>query len=245
MIQEWFEYVRTDAPTWARERGLVYESIALRARLNRQAPHWQSHLKNSQQEIKTFLSKFPYKKRVIVFGSGYLMEFPKPVIQDKTRSFILVDAVHPREIQKQLRAATNVELLNLDLAQNAVSIYPHLERAIDADTLVISCNLLSQLPLSIVNGKDPAVDKEKTQLVIREHISLLRKMRCPVLLLSDFERSFRCSKGNVLERENTLPGLDLGSPDRHWTWNWAPQGELSMEYAAELEVGKWELNVSN
>jgi hypothetical protein len=171
------------------------------------------------------------------------MELPLSIFEQSSSEFILIDAVHPREIQKWAKDRNNVKLMTLDLSQPAYEVFGQLGGLISENDLVISCNLLSQLPLSHLNGRNNKKDTETAVVVLRNHLEFLRKLKVPCLLISDFQRSYRSVEGQITQRESSIWGLRLQRPCIHWTWNLAPLGERSKDFSVELEVGIWQFNL--
>jgi hypothetical protein len=240
LIAEVIAYFFTKAPKWAKNRGLVYESIAIGSRFNRQRTAWQEHLSNSQDEIRNFLKGRPKIKRVLVLGSGHLLDFPVDLIVNSTDHYWgLADAVHPKAVQKLVKKnPSGAELIHQDL------VHINKNDLIKWDAIV-SCCLASQLPLSLT------ADEKRSAEIIEEHFSILRETALPVLIITDFERHLSFEK-KVEDKtptiktqiETSLFNAKLNSkPSRTWFWNLAPLGEVSKDYSLRLNVGVWIYNL--
>lgn len=110
--------------------------------------------------------------------------------------------------------------------------------------LVVSLNLLSQLPLQLIaraNARNKLVEPvDFADSVMRSHIDWLKSLACPVLLLTDLQRQYR--KGDTIKVENALPEMDLGIQLDDWLWEVAPPGESGKYDTVHHKVGAFMLN---
>jgi hypothetical protein len=243
MIFELFRSFLSDAPEWAKKQGLLKESIAIQARHSRQKKTWAAHLQNCHQEIEAFLSAHPEKKKIGIFGSGYLFDFPKSILDDPSYELCLFDAVHPRSLKvKKTQAKLKFVTLDLNLAPEILNF--DFQADLSTCELMISTNCLSQLALyGAKNVADNGDLREKrAQKLISQHLHFLREMKKPTLLLTDFEKIFKSPEQKVLVQESSLAKVKLKPPQREWLWQLAPLGEVSRTYSIDLKVGSWLIN---
>lgn len=240
MILEWIDYLCTPAPRWARERGLVYESIALKYRSRRQREAWAFHLQQCHSVIEKFIHGNPGARRIFVLGSGYLMEFPVQVLADLSVELVLIDAVHPRGLAKQIPASVKLKLLHLDLTLPSEQLLDQMGEHLTEKDLVISCNVMSQLAHSRWTGIADS-DKALTESCVRAHLELLENCGASVLLISDFQKICHGDDDKILNWESTLGRVQLPHRKKDWTWKLAPRGEFSSTYSVDLQVGAWNL----
>jgi len=109
-------------------------------------------------------------------------------------------------------------------------------------SLVVSCNILSQLPLSFA-ASPPKGDTECriTASIQQAHVRALKAMDCPVLMITDYERLE--TEGEDQSVISTVASALLpGTPTETWQWHIAPKGEVRPRLDVTLNVGCWLLN---
>lgn len=291
MLIEWLKYLSEPCPKYLRDMGLLHELIAIESRYNRCQKNWASHLDASRNFICKNISAA--KGKVLVLGSGYLLDCPINQLTHDFAEVILVDLVHMKSVRKHYKDRANIRFIELDLTGSLKHIYDSFEHnranmhgskelieqflldmpsilpdafLDDGIDLVISLNLTSQLPIMVLEY----IEKECRKLIkddyeldtffseristfaqnlIKNHILYLvnfAQAGADVLLLTDFERKVLSEEGQILERLNSLEGLDLiallksknmsFANKENWTWDLAPYGELEASYAMELDV---------
>lgn len=262
MILEWLQYLTTPAPRHIRSLGLVHEAIAIEARYKRCHKAWVSHLQNSRNQILATASELKTRNQVIVLGSGGLHDVPLEALSETFRSVVLWDVVHTRRVRGIAAGFPNVSCKTIDVTGLCEEFDGWLRGHRDmlpkpsvpsglptgSPDLVISLNLLSQLPLQMVaraNAKGRGNELgDFADTVIRSHVEWLKALPCPVLLLTDLERHY--TKGGVIEVEEALPDLDLGlAPGlalADWFWEVAPPGESPDYDTIHHKVGAFLLN---
>jgi hypothetical protein len=243
MIFELIQSFLSDAPAWAKKQGLLKESIAIGARYSRQKKTWAAHLQNCHEEIEAFLSSYPEKKKIGVFGSGYLFDFPKSILADASYELYLFDAVHPRSV-KAKKTQANLKFVTVDLNLAPEILNFDFQDELSNCDLMVSTNLLSQLALYGTKDIPDNGDRreKRAQKIISQHLHFLREMKKPTLLLTDFEKIFKSPEQKVLVQESSLAKVNLKPPQREWLWQLAPLGEVSRTYSIDLKVGSWLIN---
>lgn len=204
--------------------------------------------------------------KVIVLGSGLLLDVPIESLVEKFREVVLVDVVHLPEVRKRIKQYKNVRLIQGDITNVAERLFETIRQGrselplsepsipeLDASTsLVISLNILSQLaavPQDYVQNKRPEISQEQLDVwcdQIREaHYKQLTTLPCDVCLIADHEYVYKDKTGAVIEQGSTVGKVLLPKPDTSWWWEIAPFGEASKEYSKELFVGAWYLSGRN
>ncbi len=267
MILEWFEYLVTPASAEAKKWGHLKQSIALRARATRQKDNWKSHLENCHQLVERFLEeKRASAKSIMILGSGHLFDIPQSIFdQQKNPQFqkiYLVDLVHPLEIRKRAQSDPRIELLEGDLAGGmpesflVADLKKYFKNLAPLDLpsadLVISANLMSQLPLPAVqsaekwlkhaNSKD---DFETLRSLIEEQMSqyhwqqleLFSRRGSSVLFWTDFEKHFYDANGEKILQESSLGNFVIPNLAGSWFWDIAPVPEISKKFGLQMKVG--------
>lgn len=258
MILEWLQSLTTPAPRHIRSLGFVHEAIAIEARYKRCHEAWASHLLNSKSRIQAAVDELETRDRVLVIGSGGLHDLPLNALSQCFTSVTLWDVIHLAKARRTAAAVPNITCETVDVTglckdfndwlwrRRKTPPAPRLPTDLPtgAPNLVISLNLLSQLPLQMVAR---AKAKGRTDLpgdfadgIIQTHVDWLRTLPCPVLLLTDLERHYK--KDGVLEIEDAIPEMDLGTPPTAWMWEIAPSGETTRFDTIHHKVGAFTFN---
>jgi hypothetical protein len=243
--------------------GYLSQAIALRGRYRRRRTNWQFHLEKSKAFIIENSVRCPKKERVIVLGSGLLLDVP---LDDLSRLFdevILVDIVHLPQVLRRVRDYPNVRLVQADITGIAEKLFeeiacsrnelpesePFIPESNGSASLVISLNIISQLsviPIEYLRAKTNTGDETLMQAwcdrMRKAHIQALQKIGCDACLLTDYEFIYRDVKGTVIEHGSTVGELALPVPDQLWTWDIAPRGEIGPKISKELIVGAWRIS---
>jgi hypothetical protein len=251
MILEWFEYLKTKSTKTAKDWGYVYQNISLKFRSRRCAKAWLSHNENSKQFVRNQITKFQ-PRTVMVIGSGLLLEVPIETLLEQTDKIYLVDLVHAREIRKLAKKNPKIELIEKDIS----SLLGFLKKGmgpfqlknipwkqlpewdLPKVDLVISANLLSQIPLIISENisMTPETYEKFARHVRDQHIERLFGQAERVILFADFETRYIDRDGHRIKTESYEVNLKSLKFDREWTWEIAPYGETSKDYRIEMLV---------
>ena len=234
---------RTDPPL--RRLGLVRDAVALWSRATRRRRAWRGHEERCHGIVRRAVAALGTRRTVIVLGSGLIRDVPLPFLTDAFERVVLLDAVHLLPARLKARRA-GAETVCADLTGAAAwlasggtgredPLKPWREDGrLD---LVISANVLSQLPMAIESwlerrpsraGELPA---DLLGQVVRWHLSDLASFRCRVCLLTDVGYRVAGSDGAVLVEEDLLHGAMLPAPDESWDWEVAPLGEIARDQA--------------
>ena len=106
--------------------------------------------------------------------------------------------------------------------------------------LVVSLNLLSQLPVIPVRSLDGRAAPEPlaamAQDLVRSHLADLARSRASTLLVSDVERVVVGRDGREVERGSLIADLPEPAHDREWWWDIAPAPEADPETSERRRV---------
>lgn len=266
MLYELITFLTTPCPQYVRRMGYLYQAIALRGRYQRRRTSWQPHLDKTKEFILNTVGKCQNRDKVVLLGSGLLLDVPIEFLAETFREVVLVDVIHLPEVRKRINRYKNVRFIQGDITSVAEKLFKNVKQGrnelplsepaipeIDASTsLVISLNILSQLstvPQDYIQKKKPEHDEETIAAwcdQIREaHYKALKALPCDVCLIADHEYVYKDKKGSIIEQGSTVGKVTLPEPDTSWWWNIAPFGEASKEYSKELLVGAWYMRGQN
>lgn len=249
MLAEIVEYLLTPCPPPARKLGYLTEAVAIRARHRRCRAAWQGHLENSRAAIMEAATACPGRKCALLLGSGALLDVPVEQLAGMFGRVVLADVVHPLAARWRVRNLGNVSLVTLDVTgtlaalangQGIPDCTPHtLIELLQRETpdLVVSANILSQLPLLPLRRLEatglhaqPELEAFASRL-LAEHVRVLHDGPGTTCLLADIR--WNGTAGIV----NPLRGMELPPPVRTWIWNVAPRPEISRDHDVSHEVG--------
>ena len=262
MLPELFTYLTTPCPPYVRKMGYLREAIGLKCRYKRHPSRWQPHLERTRQCILSAAGKCGNRGKVVILGSGLLLDVPLDALSAMFRDVVLIDVVCLPEIRRRIKRYGNARFLQGDVTGIADTLYKNVSCGrrelpfdvpvlpeIDKDTgLVISLNVLSQLmvvPRMYALKKVPEIDKDRVgswcRRIVEAHYAFLASMTCNVCLIADYRYSKHDCNGRITAQGSTLYGMSLPVPDDSWVWDIAPIGEESRLYSKRLEVGAWQV----
>jgi hypothetical protein len=262
MISDLITSLITPCSPFSRRLGYLTEAIEMRGRSRRNAAAWQPHLDNTRGFVLSSAEKCRSRSKVIILGSGLLLDIPLAELSAMFREVVLIDVVCLPEVRKRIKVYNNVSFIECDVTNTAEQLYQNglkgihelpesvpLVPGIGQDCgLVVSLNILSQLwviPRAYAGqrfrGLNEYLVDEWCGRVVAAHYSWLRSLPCDVCLVGDHEFVKRDSKGEMISRGSTVYGLELPAPDRSWTWNIIPMDKDTGSVSKELIVGAWHL----
>jgi hypothetical protein len=171
----------------------------------------------------------------VVLGSGLLRDVPFRHLAATFQKVVLVDAVHllPARVAAWRRGAIS---LVAGLSSESGSL-----RRLAADKtvdLVVSANLLSQMPLPHRRQSDEWEDFSLTTTIGRQHLADLFAFHAVRCLVTDV--AYRDDAGDDEGEETALVDEALLPPAAAtWDWTVAPRGEISRGFARVHRVGAW------
>ncbi len=223
------------------------EAVALETRYRRCRQAWQPHLENTKSLIRQAINACSGHDNAVVLGSGSLLDIPLPELCTQFRHVTLIDVLHPRSARRLIKPFDHVEMIERDITgvskilASGVTVedtWPQPvydgKDLINAD-LVISANLLSQLPLKPGDcltrsgcGDQMAIDRFKRRLV-DHHLNILDSLSCTVCFVTDVERQL-CQGGRIVESEDMLMGAQPLIDEQTWFWDIAPAPEIDRRF---------------
>lgn len=259
MIREWLTYLRTRSSPAARKLGYVHEAIAIRERHSRNRSAWEPHLKKCRETVLRAAEQCEDTKSCIILGSGLLLDVPLTELAAKFDTVHLVDIVHLPEIRRRIEKLDGVNLIESDLTgltkqwrvdpaafrEQLPSPRPPKDlRELKAD-LVVSLNLLSQLPLNLIaavtadeNPTNSAIE-EWRQEIQQSHWGWIQSLATTACVISDINHTRRTRDGSLAETNNLCALPQTPAPTDTWTWDLASRGELAHGQTITAEVCAW------
>jgi len=261
MLAELITYLTTPCPKYARKLGYLTEIIAIQARFQRVQSAWLPHTQHTKQFILRTAKQCPQSRKVLVLGSGVLADIPIKQLAQQFEQVILLDLAHLRPVRRQVKKYPNVHLQISDILGWQTSLFncqlndpadlqtltPHFP-IIEADTdLVISANILSQLPVLPRNYIEkraphliPYLD-DWCRTIIQQHVHYLSQLPCRSCLITDTKHTLVNHQHEIQYEIDMLYGTELPKPQRHWSWQIAPQGEMSNNQMLQTRVVAYSL----
>ncbi|GJD52639.1 hypothetical protein OPKNFCMD_5405 [Methylobacterium crusticola] len=247
MLLDLLHWLTLPAPLAQRRLGYVRDSVQLASRSRRCRAAWAPHLAAARAAVRAAVAGTPGRDTAVVLGSGLLDDVPLADLAAAFRRVVLVDAVHPWRARLRARRHPNAGRLTADLSgtQDLLlsrggalgAMLPPVCAAPGTD-LVVSANLLSQLPIRPVArleaagrlGPWTAAQAEAFgRRIVAGHLDALAALPARICLITDLDETEEDRAGHVLDRLDLLYGVRLGAPERSWTWTLAPFGEVARD----------------
>ncbi len=241
MIVEWIRHRLTPAPRDLRDMGYLRELIAIDARRRRHRRAWAPHLRATQGMILDCAARLDRWERVVVVGAAQTADIPLDLLALLFRRVVLVDMMFLPKVRLAAMRMAPVVLEPCDVTGVVEAVrtlprgapvpnpHPAIPEIAKAD-LVISCNVLSQLPLLPCrwlerrHGLAPASLESFRQRLIADHLRVLSAAPCPVCLITDTERQSVVA-GQPVEAVDLLHGVEPNVEGDAWWWAIAPRPE--------------------
>lgn len=262
MLFDLYTSLTTACSPYVRNMGYLSETIDMRTRARANQQAWQPHLDATQQFILSAARRCQDKGKVVILGSGLLLDLPLAALSAMFREVALKDVVCLPGTRKELKRYANVTFAEHDVTGVAEQLYrngvqglselpePLFSRPDDEQDagLVVSLNILSQLwviPRTFASQRMRRLAPDRVDewcgRITEAHYASLRSLSCPVCLIADHGFIKRDGSGAIISRGSTIGGLVLPEPDESWTWNIAPLSSRSRDLSKELIVGAWDV----
>lgn len=234
MLIEWALSLANPAPLDLRRLGYVRQSRLLHARSRRCRRAWAPHLARARAVITQAAFATQGRGLAVVLGSGLLDDVPLDALASAFARLRLVDAVHPWPSRFGARRYPNVTLVTAEVSAGLAD--PAFAEACAGADLVISANLLSQLPIVPMEAHEargrPVPPRLGAQIV-ESHLTALDALSARterICLLTDTLQTEEDRSGRVTDSLDLLHGLALPQPDAAWDWEIAPFGEADRHH---------------
>lgn len=244
MIFEAIQHFITPAIREVKALGYVREAIAIEARYKRCRAAWTDHLGKCQQHIMAAAGSLPANSTIMIIGSGAAHDVPMEELLALSHSLILVDIVHLPKIRKRYK--NSVQFIEQDVTGWVGPLFHNsstgdVPGCLPKADMVISLNILSQLPLNLIkyaHRHKISLPDNFAHNIMADHLKLLTDIAPQTLIISDIERHYM--KDNVIiEKEAALSQCELGKPSDTWDWHICPKGELDRDISLIHHVAFW------
>ena len=247
MLREWISHRLTPAGPAAKRLGYVREAVAIEARYRRCHRAWKDHLDRTRRFVLWAAANCPRQDKVTILGSGGLFDVPLDDLAEDFEEVVLVDLVQTPRVRQWAAQYENVTLVEDDVTGLVEALAadgtapaepptPHIPEG-DAD-LVVSLNLLGQLPLIPARFAAPDKAAAFAEQVQRQHLRALQALPGRVCLITETAREW-VADGEVEETEPALGEIKLPEPEAAWTWNLAPAPELEADRDLRLRIAAY------
>jgi len=255
MIGEWLTHLTTPCREPFRRMGYLRELIAIRERHRRCRKAWRIHLTACRAMVLEVIEGCPGRERVVVLGSGLLLDIPLAELAGRFRKVTLIDVCHLRATRRKAARLANVEFVEADVSGVAETLGQRRQRdeaplpepapvttLWSAADLIISANLLSQLPLVPLDHLEataPDLSKEErdqfARTVIDHHLAMLQAQSATVCLITETMRLVSDGE-KAIEKIDPLFGAPLFYEGQEWWWDMAPRPEINRNFDARLRI---------
>ncbi|MEE8630013.1 MULTISPECIES: hypothetical protein [Methylobacterium] len=253
MLLDLLHWLVQPATLAARRLGHAGDSVRLASRSRRCRAAWAPHLAAAKDAVRAAMADLPRRETAVVLGAGLLDDVPIDALAAAFRQVVLVDAVHPWRGRWRARRHANVVRLIFDLSGTAdlrlgrgETFGPVLPPVCREADLVISANLLSQLPILPVARLEAAgrlgafTDPDAFgQRIVAAHLAALADLSARICLVTDRDETEEDRDGRPIARLDLLYGIDPGPAPRSWDWILAPFGEEARDRRLVHRVSAW------
>lgn len=234
MLFEWALSLVNPAPLRLRRLGYVRQSGRLHARSRRCRAAWAPHLTRARGVIIAAAEATARRGSVVVLGSGLLDDVPLKALADLFDRVSLVDAVHPWPARLTARRHRNVALVTAEISAGLGD--PGLAEVCASADLIVSANLLSQLPIVPIEAHEARGREAPPQLgtqIVETHLAALDRLAsgtARVCLITDIVQRVEDRAGRVTDSLDLMFGVALPPPVQVWDWEIAPFGEIGRRH---------------
>jgi len=236
--------------------GYLRDLIATDARRRRNRRAWEPHLRATHHGILECAARLERWDTVVVVGAGLARDVPLLPLALAFRRVVLVDLMFMPSVRVAALRMGAVELIPWDVTGvvEAVRTLPKgaplpepraIIPEIESADLVVSCNVLSHLPLVPCRWLEahhsfaPAALESFRRDVIASHLRALEAAPCPVCLVTDTERQEMTAE-RPTAAEDLLHGVEPEVDGPAWWWRVAPRPEESwLHDIRHRVVGGW------
>jgi hypothetical protein len=259
VIVEALRHAVIRCPRPLKRLGVLHDLIALDARARRQSRAWAPHREACHAAILGFAERPAGRRLAVVIGTGLLLEIPLEALAGRFDRVLCLDLFHMPAVRRRAGRLANVILVDHDVtglldalpkaAATAGLPTPEasLPFAAEAD-LVVSANLVSQLPLAPVaaagaTGRhSPLALDAWARRIVASHFEALSGLAGAVGLIADVARhKTPAGETRPVDWWDPLNGAALPALEERREWWWdiapAPEEERRFDYRHRVVAG--------
>lgn len=236
MLAEIAVYLTTPCPRAHRRAGHLRAAVDLWSRAGRCAAAWAPHYARCHEVVAAAVRDLPARRKALVLGSGLLRDVPVRALERQFRSVILVDVVHLSTVRLAGLLRPRLTFVIEDLARLDGPDPLARFRADPEIDLVVSANVLSQLPLVPAAAAERARAPDPSRAVVERHLAGLSGFAGRVCLLTDTAQLTVGRDGRECDRIDLVEGVELPPTPHRWRWTLAPFGEDAPGHALVHEA---------
>lgn len=237
---------------------LIKDQKGILRRFLREKNNWNEHLEHTKQFILKHIDE--NIKSIAVLGSGWLLDFPLLELSEKKLRIDLFDLYLPKELKHRLRTFNQITFNQIDLTGDLIDfiqglikrkeevrlslLNEHLLRnqlSFDQYDLVISLNILSQLPVlieeNILEKHSLTINSNEFKRYVQNyHLNYLPKGKS--ILITDYEENYY--KKDILTKTKKLiySDIDFEKEDvEKWIWKFDTNRMYETDYDVNMKVG--------
>ncbi len=223
----------------------------MQMRYRRCRSFWDIHYRHCREVVRTLAEECKSKRTVIILGAGSLHDLPLDYLAKNFHQVKLVDLLFLSGARRKVESYSNVTLIEQDISCSLQQVFTGSTAVSEGDfalnddavDLVVSMNVLGQLPLIPVKWLEkmyrfePLALQKVSQDFLRHHLNYLRAFHCPVCLISDREIQTFNQEGQLVDSSDIWWGLEPVAANFEWDWEIAPFGELDARTRQVRRVG--------
>jgi hypothetical protein len=239
--------------------GYYNDQKGIMNRYLREVQNWNAHIEKTQKAILEGVSNKMHGK-VIVLGSGWLLDVPYEELAGIFDEVWLADVYHPPQALKKASHFSNIKFIQVELTGMAEQIYnstkvyrktkyktpveefrPGLSIDLSQYDYVISCNILDQLDVILTDylrENGIYTDKELeliTRKIQKSHLDMLPRKK--TVIICDLEEWVMDAEEKVSKRRTLvyepLPGIETMVT---WVWKFDTQMTYYPSYKTHFKV---------
>ena len=221
--------------------GYYNDQKGIMNRYLREVQNWNVHLEKTQKAILEGMAG-KSRNKVIVLGSGWLLDVPLTELAKSFKEVWLVDVYHPPQVIKKASQYSNIKFIQTELTglaeqiYNSTKVYRKTRFKTPVEVLkpapvidlnpydyIISCNILSQLDIILMDylREYHVYSTEEMEYMVKQiqkaHIDILPNKK--TLLICDLEEWVMDAEEKVSTRRPLvfvpLPGMETMTS---WIW---------------------------
>lgn len=246
-------------PKILKRMGYFRDQSGIMNRYLRESIQWKGHLDKTREVILKWIHKI-LPEKIIVLGSGWLLDFPLDEAWQICRKIELIDINHPAQVLNRIKKYPGICASYMDLSGGMItSVYRGVKMNLSPEeinhlpafplplsremnnTLFISLNVMSQLdslPVEYILEKTSIAYHELLLFrsgIQERHLEFLKSVNA--LLITDYAEVYQdFSNGSVSEKQILLTGPNRITPVEEWNWEFDSHGIYRKNCSTTMRV---------